>query len=111
MDPLTTSDRPATDHDPEGLVTELRVPTTSETGTDPRPILRTSESTDIGLIIGIVIIVIVVIAAVVTVVVIIAVLFKRRGKMVLDKKRALSNPMYSSKGQSTTYCTVHYLLI
>ena len=108
MDPLTTSESPATD--PEGIVTdhELRVPTSSEAATDPRP---TSESTDIGLIVGIVVIVIVVIAAVVTVVVIMAVLFKRRGKMVLDEKRALSNPVYSSKGQSTTYCTVHYLLV
>ena len=98
VDSLTTSDRPATD--PEGTVTEheLRVPTTSEAATD-LPIMRTS---DIGLIVRIVIIVIVVIAAVVSVVVIIAVLFKRRGKMVLDKKRALSNPVYSSKGQSTS---------
>ena len=72
--------QPATD--PEGLVTQLRVPTTSETATDPRPVLRPSESTDIGLIIGIVVIVIVVITAVVTVVVIIAVLFKKHyGKL------------------------------
>ena len=101
--------QPATD--PEETVTELIVPTTSEVATDPRPILRPREPTDIGLIIGIVIIIIVVIAAIVTVIIIMAVLFKRRGKMVLDKKRALSNPVYSSKGQSTTYYTVHYLLI
>ena len=101
--------QPATES--EGLVTELRVPTISEAATDPRPVLRPREPTDIGLIIGIMIIIIVVITAVVTVIIIMAVLFKRRGEMVLDKKRALSNPVYSSNGQSTTYCTVHYLLI
>ena len=109
MDPLSTNDRPATY--PERTDTELRVPITSKAATDPRPVLIPSESTDIGLIIGIVIIVIVVIAAVVTVIVIMAVLFKRRGKMVLDKKRALSNPVYSSKGQSTTHRTMYYLII
>ena len=109
MDPLSTNDRPATD--PERTDTELRVPTTSETATDPRSILRPSESTDIGLIIGIVVIVIVVIAAVVTMIVIMAILFKRRGKMVLDKKRALSNPVYSSKGQCTTHRTMYYLIM
>ena len=62
-------------------MTELRVPTTSETVTD-LPILSSSESTDIGLIIGIVVVVIVVIALAFTVVVIITVLLKKRhGKM------------------------------
>ena len=96
VDPLTTNDRPATESG--DIVTE---PTTSETATD-QPILSSSEPTDIGLIIGIVVIVIVVIVSVVTVVVIIAVLFKRRGSMVLNKKRALSNPVYSIKGQCIT---------
>ena len=100
IDPVSTS--ASTDG------TELRVPTTSEAATD-QPILSSSRSTNIGLITGIVIIVIVVIAAAVTVVVIIAVLFKRHGNnMVLNKKRALSNPTYSIKGQCniiTTTCT------
>ena len=48
VDPLTTSDGPATDS--EGITgTELKVPTTSETATD-LPILSPSESTDVGLI-------------------------------------------------------------
>ena len=82
--------------------TELTVPTTSETATDLPILRRPSEPTDIGLIIGIVVIVIVVIVSVVTVLVIIAVLFKRRGNMVLNKKRGLSNPVYSIKGQCST---------
>ena len=94
----TNGDVQSTDF--EGTDTEFRVPTTSETATD-LPILRPSEPTDIGLIIGIVIIVIVVIVSVVTMLVIIAVLFKRCGNniMVLNKKRELSNPMYGIKGQ------------
>ena len=85
--------QPATD--PEGLVTELRVPTTSEVATDPRPILRPREPTDIGLIIGIVIIIIVVITAVVTVIVIIAVLFKRRfGKFTTVAVPTTANQAY-----------------
>ena len=96
VDLLTTSDRPATES--KGTGTELRVPVTSETTAD-LPILRPGESTDIGLIAGIVTTVTVVIVSVVTVLVIIAVLFKRRGNMVLNKRRALSNPVYSIKGQ------------
>ena len=74
VDPLTTSDGSATDS--EG-----------------------ATGTDVGLVIGIVVVVLVVIASTVTVVVIIAVLLKRRGNIGLNKKRALSNPMYSAKGQ------------
>ena len=92
--------QPATD--PEGLVTELRVPTTSKTAADRRSVLRPSDPTDIGLIIGIVIMVIVVIAAVVIVVVIIAILFKRRGNVVVRKTGALANPAYGTKGQYST---------
>ena len=86
--------QPATES--EETVTKQRVPTTSETATDPRPVLR---PTDIGLIVGIVVIVIVVIAAVVTVVVIITVLFKRRGNVVVRKTGALANSAYGTKGQ------------
>ena len=81
--------------DPEETVTELRVPTTSEAATDPRPILRLHESTDIGLIIGIVVIVIVVIAVVVSVVAIMAVLFKRRfGKFTTVTVPTTANQAY-----------------
>ena len=100
VDPLTNGntngDIQATDS--EGATgTELRVPTTSETATDLR---SQGGSSNIGLIIGIVIIVMVVVALVITVVVIIAVLLKKHGNiMPLNKKRALSNPMYSAQGQ------------
>ena len=93
VDPQTTNGSPAIDS--EG--TELRVPITSETITDLPTIRRPS---DIGLIIGIVVIVIVVIVSVITVVIIIAVIFKRRGSALVNKKRALSNPVYSTEGQS-----------
>ena len=94
----TTNDRPAITTVTEGAAgTELRVPTTSETATDLR---SQGGPSDIGLIIGIVVVVMVVIALVVTVVIVIAVLFKKRGNTVrLNKKRALSNPMYSAQGQ------------
>ena len=84
--------------DSEGATgTELRVPTTSETATDLR---SQGGPSNIGLIIGIVVVVMVVVALVITVVVIVAVLFKKRGNiMPLNKKRALSNPIYSAKGQ------------
>ena len=97
VDPLTTSDRPATDF--EGATgAEPKVPTASETATD-LPILSPSESNDVGLVIGIVVVILVVIALAVTVVVIIAILLKRRGNIGLNKTRALSNPTYSAKGQ------------
>ena len=113
VDPLITSTCISTSDSNDGGVqiqsvtdsdiagTELRVPTTSETATD-LPILSSSESTDIGLIIGIVVIVIVVIASVVTAVVIIAVLFKRHGNVVVRKTGALANPAYGTKGQCST---------
>ena len=72
--------------------TDSRVPTTSETATDPRPILRTSESTDIGLMIGIVIIIMVMIVSIVSVMVIIAVLFKKcRGKFTITAVKCSYN--------------------
>ncbi len=104
MDPQTTTTSTSdetqgeTPTDSGATGTELRVPITSETASD-QPILRPSEPTDTGLIIGIVVIVIVVIGSAVTVVVIVGVIFKRRGNMVESKKRALSNPMYSTNGQ------------
>ena len=94
----TNGDIQTTDSE-EAAGTELRVPTTSETPTD-LPI-QSSQSADIGLIIGIVVIVIVtvVVVSVVTVVVIIAVLFKRRGSVVVKKTEALANPVYDNNGQ------------
>ena len=86
----TNGDIQATDFE-EATGTEL---TTSETATD---LHSQSGPANIGLIIGIVIIVIVVVALVaITVVVIIVVLFKKRGIVLLNKKRVLSNPMYSA---------------
>ena len=94
LEPVDPSNRSTTD--PEGTVTELTVPTTSEVATDPRPILRPSESTDIGLIIGIVaIIIIVVILSMITVVVIIAALFKKcHGKFTITAVPTTANQAY-----------------
>ena len=75
--------------------TELRVSTTSETATD-QPILSSSESTDVGLITGVVVIVIVVIATAVTMVIlIVAVLFKKRhGKKTTVAIHTTANQAY-----------------
>ena len=70
VDPQTTNDSPATD----SQATELRVPITSETATD---LLILSESTNIGLIVGIVVIVTVVIIVTLTVLIIVTVLLNK----------------------------------
>ena len=84
----------------EGTGTELSVPITSETATD-LPILGPSESTNIGLIIGIVMVVIVVIVSVVTVMVIIAILFKKRN----EKMATVAVPTTTNQAYGLTHHT------
>ena len=57
--------------------TELKVPATSETATDLPILSSQSESTDIGLIIGIVVIIVIVTVSVVTMLVIVTILLKK----------------------------------
>ena len=78
VDTLTTNDSPATDS--EGTDTEFRVPVTSETSIDLPAILRPSEPSNIGLIVGSATAGMVVIILILTVVIIVAVLHKKYGK-------------------------------
>ena len=94
VEPQTTNNSPATNSEGAGTV-----PITSETATDHLPILGPSESTDIGLIIGIVMVVIVVIVSVITVVVISAVLLKKHS----EKMTTVAVPTTTNQAYGLTH--------